>query len=220
MTQSLISNHHREVERKASQILPHPLEGGIDSLTPDKETAEGIVEMLQTFPLDKARFFWPHSALSRPILPDFFKSQDISYVDCVLYDTEFQQPTPLPDFDKIDEITFTSPSTVDAFFHFFGRSLPKKRFNTIGPITAGHLSALRTQSMSASNIKDNWKTTLKDPKVPSSQDQERFQPPDHSTEDMLGEDVLLNLSRIYPEQNFHFKSGELFIRPRIPHSSL
>lgn len=104
-----------------------------------EETQEGIINLLKHIDLKNAYIFYPRSSLSRPVLLDFLKSQNIRHAVCDLYDTLPQQPLPLPNFNEIDEIIFTSPSTVDAFLLIFG-SLPlDKKLTSIGPITEERL---------------------------------------------------------------------------------
>lgn len=107
------------------------------------ETAEGIIEEINAIDLSKASVFWPRSALARPVLSDYFKTNGLRCEECVLYNTVFHLPGPLPHLDLIDEIAFTSPSTVDAYLHFFGK-LPNKKLTAIGPVTAAHLRTLTT----------------------------------------------------------------------------
>lgn len=107
-----------------------------------EETAEGVVKELKPLNLSQAHLFWPHSALSRPIIQNFFEENQISYCSCILYDTYSQQIEPIPDLAHIDEIVFTSPSCVQAFLKIFG-PLPKdKILKPIGPITASSIGEL------------------------------------------------------------------------------
>ena len=77
----------------------------------------------------------PRSSLSRPILVNFFQQRYILYQACDLYDTVAQALEPKPNLDEVEEIVFTSPSTVSAFLEIFG-SLPKgKKLIAIGPVT-------------------------------------------------------------------------------------
>lgn len=104
-------------------------------LSPE-ETQEGVVKLLNTMDLGNAYIFMPRSSLSRPILANFFHERQVRYQACDLYDTIPQAITPIPDLDQIDEIVFTSPSTVKAFVEIFG-GLPKgKKCFAIGPVTA------------------------------------------------------------------------------------
>lgn len=110
-------------------------EEGYVAIAPEEETAEGLIARLDDLDLRDAFLFWPHSALSRPLLIDYFERRKLRHCSPVLYDTEFHLPGPLPPLDEIEEIVFTSPSTVHAFLHFFG-SLPKeKKLTPIGPVT-------------------------------------------------------------------------------------
>ncbi len=111
----------------------------------DEETAEGMVAMLKNKNLNQAYLFWPHSALSRRILPDFFKSQSMKFRECIFYDTH-------PNFDSFpshlkieeyDEIVFTSPSTVDAYLAIIGSIPWHKQITPIGPVTAARIEMQR-----------------------------------------------------------------------------
>lgn len=100
-----------------------------------EETQEGLVALLKGKQLDNAYFLLPRSSRSRPVLTRFFQEAGIRYFAFDLYDTVLQQPGPPPDLAVIDELVFTSPSTVEGFLRIFG-ALPKdKRLRAIGPIT-------------------------------------------------------------------------------------
>ncbi|NGX42352.1 MAG: hypothetical protein K940chlam7_00632, partial [Chlamydiae bacterium] len=125
------------VGKKTSQRIQE--KGATVAITPEWETAEGILQELQKLDLSKTHFFWPHSSLSRPVLSNFFKQKRIPLEEVILYDTHPYQPGPLPPLDSVDEITFTSPSTVDAFLEFY-EELPKdKTIIAIGPVTTERL---------------------------------------------------------------------------------
>lgn len=117
-------------------------------LTASEETAEGIILLLASLNLTSAFIFWPHSALSRPILTDWLNSnqfEDLTglvkyhYCACIFYDTVLNAPEVMPDLSKYDEIIFTSPSTVDAFCKLFGKLPHYKILSCIGSITQKHL---------------------------------------------------------------------------------
>jgi uroporphyrinogen-III synthase len=85
----------------------------------------------------------PRSSLSRPILANFFNEREIRYQACDLYDTLSQWIEPKPDLDQVNEVVFTSPSTVKAFLEIFG-GLPKGiKCLAIGPVTQQALADLR-----------------------------------------------------------------------------
>lgn len=116
-------------------------EKGIEaSLLAEQETAEGVVNVMETIDLRHANILWPHSAQSRPVISDWLKSRGVAHCSLPLYDTVANIPKHLPDLRGIDEIVFTSPSTVDAFLMAYG-SLPKdKKLTSIGPITQMRLN--------------------------------------------------------------------------------
>lgn len=113
--------------------------------TAEEETQEGLVKLLSLIDLDDAYLFMPRSALSRPVLANYFKEREIRYQACDLYDTITQCLEPKPELEHIDEIVFTSPSTVKAFLEVFGKIPLGKKLLAIGPVTEEALrSSLKT----------------------------------------------------------------------------
>ena len=106
--------------------------------TAKNECQEGLIELIQTLDLPKATFFWPHSSGARPLLSEFCKEQQIPLIAYPLYDTFPKKPQYEIDFDTVDALYFSSPSTVDAFFTFF-KKLPDKKIVTQGEITKNYL---------------------------------------------------------------------------------
>lgn len=102
---------------------------------PIEESSEGLVAMFEEVDFSNSYLLWPHSALSRDVLPLFFTRKTMNWVDCILYDTRPRRPDPLPSLCDIDEIVFTSPSTVNAFLQFFGPIPQNKVISAIGPVT-------------------------------------------------------------------------------------
>lgn len=110
-------------------------------ITAREETAEGIIALLASaLDLIGSFIFWPHSALSRPMLLDWLYTQELKHHSCVLYDTMQNIPNPMPDIRSYDEIIFTSPSTVDAYLTMFGKLPTCKKLSGIGPVTQKYLS--------------------------------------------------------------------------------
>lgn len=110
-------------------------EGFSPFLTPEDETQEGLLQELSCMDLDDAYVFFPRSSLSRPVLIDFLQQRAIRHQACDLYDTLAHAMEPRPDLSLVDEIVFTSPSTVDAFYYVFGRIPADKKLLVTGPIT-------------------------------------------------------------------------------------
>lgn len=105
-----------------------------------EETAEGLIHEIRKSDLKNARFFWPHSSKSRPVIAEFFESQGVFCTACILYDPKPNIPGELPVLGNYDEIVFTSPSTIDAFLEVFGQLPTHLKLTPIGPVTARHLS--------------------------------------------------------------------------------
>ncbi|MGB7129016.1 MAG: uroporphyrinogen-III synthase [Candidatus Rhabdochlamydia sp.] len=112
------------------------------SFVAKEETQEGMVAFLRTQPLEKTHFFFPRSSLSRNVIMDFFQKNHILFQDCFIYDTIVQKKPPIPDLEDIDEIVFTSPSTIKAFLEIFSAIPLDKKLVTMGPITQKVLSEI------------------------------------------------------------------------------
>ncbi len=107
-----------------------------------QETAEGVVQELEKETLDNAHAFWPKASQARTVLIDFFEHRNIPLTQCVLYHTKLCKPSVVPDLARIDEIFFSSPSTVDGFLAIFGSLPTNKKLSTQGPITQAYLSSI------------------------------------------------------------------------------
>jgi uroporphyrinogen-III synthase len=105
----------------------------------EDESQEGIINLLKRQDLHDAYIFYPRSTLARKKLEHYMISKGIRHQICDLYETVFQKPEPSPDFSKIDEIIFTSPSTVKGFIAAFGSIPPNTKLTCIGPITEEEL---------------------------------------------------------------------------------
>jgi uroporphyrinogen-III synthase len=112
-------------------------------LTSNDEHAEGLIAAIDKLSFANSYFFWPHSAGSRQVIPNYFKLRNIRFRECVFYETQSFIPSSLPDLKKFQEIVFTSPSTVDAFIEAFGEIPWGKKITPIGPVTEAHLKKIK-----------------------------------------------------------------------------
>lgn len=112
------------------------LEGFSPSVIAQIQTQEGLIKELGAFDLNRAFILYPRSSISRNVLAEYFISNGIKHTLCDLYDTIPATREPDFDFSEVDEIIFTSPSTVEAFFLKFGFIPLDKKLITVGPITA------------------------------------------------------------------------------------
>jgi uroporphyrinogen-III synthase len=117
-------------------------EGFAPHLVAQDESQEGVIELLKTQDLHDAYIFYPRSTLARKKLESYLIARGIRHQVCDLYETVFQKPDPFPDFAQIDEIIFTSPSTVKGFIAAFGAIPSNKILTCIGPVTEEELKNL------------------------------------------------------------------------------
>ena len=109
---------------------------GLSYLLAPFATQEGMIELLKTLDLQGAYLVWPRSTKARDVLSLYLQSLNVRLQIEDLYETHYQKLEPVPSLDLVEEIIFTSPSTVEGFLQSFG-SLPKdKKLTAIGPITA------------------------------------------------------------------------------------
>lgn len=99
------------------------------------ERQEGVIELLMLQDLKHAYILVPRSSQARPQIQLFLEKYGIRHQLCDLYDTVPKVPKVLPDLSTVDEIVFTSPTTVDAFIQVFGTLPADKQLTSIGPVT-------------------------------------------------------------------------------------
>jgi uroporphyrinogen-III synthase len=101
------------------------------------EVQEGVIALLRLMEWNEdAYVLMPRSSLARSTLEFFFTFHAIRYQVCDLYDTRPRASVTLPSLDDIDEIVFTSPSTVRAFRRLCPIPPAGKQLTPLGPVTA------------------------------------------------------------------------------------
>ena len=112
---------------------------------PETETAEGMVEFLRKLPVKGKRFLIPRSDLARDLLVDALRKRG-AHVDPV---TAYRNTCPKikkQDLGRIDEIVFTSPSTVKNFFKIHGDIPVRIKVWAIGPVTRAQIKTYKVRS--------------------------------------------------------------------------
>jgi uroporphyrinogen-III synthase len=123
-------------KKTAERLAQH---GHTSSYTALEETQEGVIALLLTLHLEDSYILLPQSSQARPNLKNFLKARGIAYQACILYDTISFKLEPVPNLNEIEEIVFTSPSTVKAFIEIFKTFPVEKKLTCIGPITRNAL---------------------------------------------------------------------------------
>jgi uroporphyrinogen-III synthase len=100
------------------------------------ESQEGVVALFRTLDLDDAYLLLPRSSGARGIIDNYLCEQGIRHQIAVLYDPEVVRDLPPLDLDEVEEIIFTSPSTVAAFMQLFSPFPVGKKTTCLGMITA------------------------------------------------------------------------------------
>lgn len=115
--------------------------------TATEETQEGVIELLAPLNLEECYFLFPHSSKARKNLLFFLQKREVRHQAFPLYDTYTCQSSPLPSLDEIDEILFTSPSTVHAFLTLFGKLPHDKCLRCVGKITEEALHSYQKEGL-------------------------------------------------------------------------
>lgn len=113
---------------------------GADPLVAEEETAEGVAALIKALPLERAHFFWPHSSLSRPLIENVLREKNACFTSCILYDTSPIKDAELPPLSDFQEVLFSSPSTVAAFFACQPAPPSHLQFTPIGRVTLEELA--------------------------------------------------------------------------------
>lgn len=117
-------------------------ENGLQPHIAPVATQEGVIALLKKFDLSESFLLWPRSKLARPLLEEYLQRMGVHHRAIDSYTIRVQKPGSLP--DNIDEIVFSSPSTVRAYAELFG-TLPKdKKLTPIGPVTEKELCTIYT----------------------------------------------------------------------------
>lgn len=103
-----------------------------------KERQEGVIDLLRPLNLNEAYIGVPCAVGARGVLGFYLAMRDIRHQLIPLYQTVPKEDVVLPELDRIDELVFTSPSCVDAFF---AKKKPThQKLRAIGPVTKERLN--------------------------------------------------------------------------------
>ncbi len=105
------------------------------------ESEEGLVRVLASLDLKDAYLLLPKSSVSRPHLIHFLVEHEVRHQICILYDTMEDIPKEPIDLDSIDEVIFTNPHTVDAFFSIYSEIPLSIKLHPLGNVTREALRA-------------------------------------------------------------------------------
>ena len=105
-------------------------------LTASVPTQEGLADLiLKNRP---QKLIWPRSTHARRVLPEALRSAGIDVIEIPLY-TPVLCGSPCS-LEGIDELFFTCPSAVDAFFEtFHPHDVAHMPIRSMGPVTAAHI---------------------------------------------------------------------------------
>jgi uroporphyrinogen-III synthase len=118
---------------------------------PEEETAESMVKLLKRFPVKEKRFLIPRSDLAKDLLANALRSRG-ACVDPVVAYRNVCPRVKRQDLARIDEIVFTSQSTVRNFFKIH-RGIPARiKVWAIGPVTKAQLNTFEVRSEILRNV--------------------------------------------------------------------
>lgn len=83
------------------------------------ETEQGVIAMLEAIDLEDANILLPQAGMTRPKLIHYLVEKGISYEVIILYDLIKEKPYMKVDLADFDQIIFTTPVGVEAFFDIY-----------------------------------------------------------------------------------------------------
>ena len=108
--------------------------GILADLVPDNESSAGLLEEFSTMDMNSKRVLLPRAKVASRELPDGLTGMGVEVVEAHAYMTVEIEPADV-DFEHIDQILFTSGSTVRAFVKKFGQVPPKVKVYCLGTPT-------------------------------------------------------------------------------------
>ncbi len=116
------------------QMSAHALkeEGATPTYIAADETQGGVIRVLSSLDLTEAYILLPKSSSARPILSHFLVEHEIRHRVCIFYDVYPLKPFTTPNLDEIDEIVFTDPACVEAFFNLYPEISSDIRLHPLG----------------------------------------------------------------------------------------
>ncbi|MCH9614847.1 MAG: hypothetical protein SP1CHLAM54_00630 [Chlamydiia bacterium] len=110
---------------------------GYECQVAQKERQEGVIDLLRPLDLNGAYVGVPCAVGARGTLGYYLARQDVRHQIIPLY-TTVPREVDIPSLDHVDELVFTSPSCVDAFFA--KRRPTHQTLRAIGPVTKERLN--------------------------------------------------------------------------------
>jgi len=108
--------------------------GILADLVPDNESSAGLLEKFSTMDMNSKRVLLPRAKVASRELPDGLTGMGVEVVEAHAYMTVEIEPADV-DFEHIDQILFTSGSTVRAFVKKFGQVPSKVKVYCLGTPT-------------------------------------------------------------------------------------
>lgn len=106
-------------------------------MTPEQDDSYGILKLMESRPVGKVLL--PRSDKALPTIPDGLRKMGFDVTAITAYENKVNKSARRIDLDDVDNIIFTSPSTVDAFISIYGGLPCGKKLITRGRATQAHL---------------------------------------------------------------------------------
>jgi uroporphyrinogen III methyltransferase/synthase len=118
-------------------------------MMPEVDTSEGILELFRRLDVKGKKILIPRSVLARDILPEELTKLGAEVKAVHVYRNVRPHLESKVDLGRVDEIFFTSPSTINNFFDEYERIPDNVKVKCIGEVT---LRAARTRGLAAEVI--------------------------------------------------------------------
>lgn len=109
-------------------------------MLPENDDSHGVLRLMASRPA--GRVLLPRSDKALPIIPDGLRQMGFSVTTVVAYENKVNNSARRVDLRDVDNIIFTSPSTVDAFVWLYGGLPEGKRLIARGQVTRARLREL------------------------------------------------------------------------------
>ena len=116
-------------------------EAGIEDIQQvEQDNSYGVVDWFDK--QQRGKVLIPRSNLALGIIPEGLQKSGFEVTAVTAYENRMPEHPKRINLDEIDEIIFTSPSTIDNFIHLYGAMPTDKKLTTRGPITENHLKTI------------------------------------------------------------------------------
>lgn len=138
LTTELKHIEHLKVVSIGSTTTTALKKAGVETIQQvEQDNSYGVIDWFAK--QQKGRVLIPRSNLALGIIPEGLQKSGFEVTCVTAYENRMPEQPKKVNLDEIDEIIFTSPSTIDNFIRLYGAIPTNKKLTCRGPITQQHL---------------------------------------------------------------------------------